>query len=105
METVRAFIAIELSSAVRQAVNDLQNRLKTVTPPHSVRWSIPQNIHLTLHFLGDIDQNQVRPVAAEMAVAAKQHPPFELLLGGLGCFPSMRRPRVLWVGLLERSEV
>ena len=105
METVRAFIAIELSPAVRQAVNDLQNRLKAVTPPRSVRWSVPENVHLTLHFLGDIDQDQVGPIAAELAAAARKHPSFELLLGGVGCFPNVRRPRVLWVGLLERNEV
>ena len=105
MATIRAFIAIELSSAVRQAVRDFQNRLKTLTPPRSVRWTVPENIHLTLHFLGDIDETQVKPVAAEIGATAGQHPSFELLLGGLGCFPNVRRPRVLWIGLLERNQV
>jgi 2'-5' RNA ligase len=105
METIRAFIAIELSPAVRQAVGDLQNRLKALTPPRSVRWTVPENIHLTLHFLGEIEANLVRPIATEISATARKHPSFELLLGSLGCFPNVRRPRVLWVGLLEQNQV
>lgn len=81
----------------------LQSRLKTLAPPNTVRWAAPQNIHLTLHFLGDITAAEADDVSRALAIAAPEATPFSLNLGGLGCFPNVRRPRVLWVGLLEES--
>jgi 2'-5' RNA ligase len=101
---IRTFIAIELPPPVTTALMQVQSRLKTISPPHAVRWTAPQNIHLTLHFLGDIPDSDVTTVSNALdAVAADCHP-FELSLGGLGCFPNYRRPRVLWVGALQQSD-
>ena len=53
-DTIRSYISIELPENVRTALLALQSRLKKVTPPQTVRWSAPDNIHLTLHFLGEV---------------------------------------------------
>lgn len=101
MITVRTFIAIELSDAAKHALGGLQSRLKTVTPPHTVRWTAVQNIHLTLHFLGDTVPAQIDTIGRAMQKAAQPVAPFALDLGQLGCFPNTHRPRVLWAGLLN----
>ena len=101
MTTIRTFVAIELSTDTLAALTNLQNRLKTLAPPHTVRWSAPQNIHLTLHFLGDTNSGSVEKIATALETAATNFAPFILQVGGLGCFPNTKRPRVIWVGLLE----
>ncbi len=99
MLTLRVFIAIELSDESRVALTDLQNRLKTLTPPHTVRWTTPTSIHLTLHFLGDIPSSDVAKITELTRSAASSSSPFSLTLSGLDCFPNTRRPRILWVGI------
>jgi 2'-5' RNA ligase len=61
----------------------------------------PQNIHLTLHFLGEVETAALGQTGAIVESVAGAIPPFSLTLGGLGCFPNFWRPRVLWVGLPE----
>ncbi len=99
MTTIRSFIAIDLSTEARAALSNLQNRLKSIVPPKSVRWTAPQNIHLTLHFLGDMATNDIAKVSDALGATASACQPFSLTLGRLGCFPNMRRPRIVWVGI------
>jgi 2'-5' RNA ligase len=100
MTTVRSFIAIELSADAEVALMALQNHLKAKMPTHSVRWVDSQSIHLTLHFLGDISLQTVEKVKTDLSTCAARHSPFVLSLKGLGCFPNLRRPRVVWVGVV-----
>lgn len=99
MTTIRTFIAIELPDEARQVVTQVQNRLKGLAPPHTVRWTTSQNIHLTLYFLGDIQTGEVDPIIAALQTSARTAHPFALTLGQLGCFPTLRRPRILWIGV------
>ena len=99
MTTIRTFIAIELSDQARTALADLQNRLKAVIPPRTVRWTAVENIHLTLHFLGDIAAGDVDKVAAALTTVTAAHRPLALELRELGCFPNTRRPRIVWAGV------
>jgi 2'-5' RNA ligase len=64
-----------------------------------VRWVPPGSLHLTLKFLGDIAASSVPQVAAAVQSAAGQASAFEVGVGGLGAFPNMRQPRVVWLGL------
>jgi len=96
---LRLFIAIELPAALKQALIDLQDDLKRQLPPKAVRWTRPEGIHLTLKFLGDTPSDRVDAVAAAMSQAAAGFAPFSLQVAGLGCFPNLRRPRVIWTGL------
>jgi len=99
MPTIRTFIAIELPSPAQTGLSDLQNRLKTVLPPRTVRWVPAGNIHLTIHFLGDIPTGQTDTVTSLLQAAAAQIEPFSLQITGLGCFPHIHRPRVIWAGV------
>jgi 2'-5' RNA ligase len=104
MNTIRSFIAIELHDEVRKAFREFQGRLRAVVPSDTVRWTNPTNIHLTLHFLGDVAVNDLEQVALVIQGVATDHPPFSLHLSNLGCFPNTRRPRIVWVGLEGETE-
>jgi 2'-5' RNA ligase len=103
MTTIRAFVAIELTDEAQAALLRLQSRLKPLAPPHSVRWTALQNIHLTLHFLGDMPADAVEKIGGSLNGVAATYRPFSLTVSGLGCFPDMRRPRIIWVGVMGQT--
>jgi len=89
---VRLFIALDLPEAVAAEVRGLCQGL-----PH-VRWSNPEQLHLTLRFLGEVPEEEVAALRARLETVVS--PPFELGLRGVGVFPPKRRPaRVLWAGV------
>ena len=94
---IRSFIAIELPEETRKTLSAVQEELKRSGA--GVRWVRPSSIHLTLKFLGNINPAQVENIASVMVQVVQDEPPIGLLLGGLGAFPSQRKPRVIWVGL------
>ncbi len=97
-EELRTFVALPLSEAMHEALSRVQRRLRRRIP-YGVRWVRTEGIHLTLFFLGEIPAAQVEPISAALTAVARHVPPFTLAVGGLGAFPSPRRPRVLWVGI------
>lgn len=106
METIRAFLAIEINDEVRSAIakwlKQISERIR------GVRWIVPENWHLTLRFLGDVSPEtleEVKRVTAEVAAGLGQippGPPFSkggiLEAVGTGIFQSLARPRVAWIG-------
>lgn len=98
-QSIRAFIAVEISEEARAALAELSARLKRTEA--GVSWTRPGSIHLTLRFLGDIAPDQVDPVAAAMAEACHGLAPIAVELGGWGTFPPGKRPRVIWIGLKQ----
>jgi 2'-5' RNA ligase len=64
-----------------------------------VRWVKPDNIHLTLKFLGPTDEGLVEPISAILANLCRRVPPFRPQIAGLGAFPNSRNPKVVWVGM------
>ncbi len=94
---IRAFVAIELPETVRNALGSLQKNLRDYG--FSAKWSRPENIHLTLKFLGDIAESEIAPLGEQMASIARETAPITIVAQGLGVFPSVRRPRVLWTGI------
>lgn len=103
METWRTFITIELDALLKTELRRIQASLIGRVPDRSVRWVQPDGIHLTLKFLGDTPLPVVEQVKAALARAAAEARPFSFTLGGLGCFPNARQPRVVWVGVHEPS--
>lgn len=99
MSKIRAFIAIDLTEAVQEELTSIINDLKQKVPNKSVRWVRPENIHLTLKFLGDTKIDSLDQITGGLDRVGKEKPPFNLNLGKLGCFPNPRRPRVIWVGV------
>ena len=100
-ETLRLFIAVELTPEVHRAMAQLQDALKRQLPPKAVRWTKPDGIHLTLKFLGDTPQDKEQSVVQGMTAAAAGFAPFEFQVAGFGCFPNPRKANVLWVGVPE----
>ena len=101
MNTLRAFIAIELPDEILRLMQEVQSRLKAAAPPRSVRWVHVQGIHLTLKFLGQVPTSQVDGITRAMSGAAQSVAPFTVTVGGVGCFPSQKLPRVVWIGVSE----
>jgi 2'-5' RNA ligase len=101
MASQRTFIAIELDRELEENLARLQGRLRREVGSRSVRWVRPEGIHLTLKFLGDTTEEQVEQVKEALAHAAREVSPFQFTVGGVGCFPNTRQPRVVWVGLHE----
>lgn len=96
-ETIRTFIAFALPDHVKSALGRLQEGLKS--SGLKAKWVRLQGIHLTLKFLGDMAVDQVDAVAAKMAQAVRGNGPLVLGAKGVGVFPNIRRPRVIWAGL------
>jgi RNA 2',3'-cyclic 3'-phosphodiesterase len=69
-----------------------------------ISWTKPSNIHLTLKFLGGVEASRIDAVGKAIERAAQGIGPFEVEVGGAGCFPSSRSPRVLWVGITDTPE-
>ena len=98
MEQLRAFIAVELPTGARESLGSISRELRAVVPA-GVRWVRPEGIHPTLKFLGNIGAESVGPISQAMSRCAALVSPFDLFLGELGAFPSLRAPRVVWFGL------
>ena len=96
---LRAFIAIEVPSGVQRAIADSTAALKSALPKPLIRWVVPQNVHLTLKFLGDGSPAALEKLAGTLKVEVRSYSMFSLSVGGLGAFPTPRRPRVIWIGL------
>lgn len=97
MSRVRAFIAVPLPKTAADAIGALQEQLKR--PGRSMRCVPAENIHLTLRFFGDIEPSEVPRIERAMAVAADTFEPVALCVRGMGCFPNVRKARVLWAGI------
>jgi 2'-5' RNA ligase len=95
---IRAFIAVELPDDVRAALGEVQDRLKRAHVGVKVSWTKLANIHLTLQFLGYVPEEKIAVISAALAAVAGNHAPFSVPVGGVGGFPDVNRPRVLWVG-------
>ncbi len=94
---IRAFIAINIDPQVIGEISEAMVQLRQALP--EVRWVAPDKIHLTIKFLGDIERTQVELVANALEQVVRPFPRFTISAKGLGVFPGLRRPRVLWVGL------
>lgn len=96
-DTVRTFICIELPDSIKSRIAELQVALKSLGA--QISWVKPSNIHLTLKFLGGVPAPKLVSVIETVTHVAKLISPFDIEIGGTGCFPTSRNPRVFWVGL------
>jgi 2'-5' RNA ligase len=94
---LRLFIAVDLSSEVvshaRRVVEKLQGA------PVQVRWVDTKNMHLTLHFFGDVDELEMPAICNAMDEVGAETAPFDVEVGGVGAFPNLHHPRTLWLGI------
>jgi 2'-5' RNA ligase len=95
---IRAFIAVDIPDDIREAVAGAQARLKRARAGVKVSWTKIENAHITLQFLGYVEEPVVPSISAALDAVAAGHAPFDLPVAGAGAFPNEHRPRVLWVG-------
>ena len=100
---VRTFIAVRVSDSVRQSLADLIGELRNSGA--DVKWVAPENLHLTMKFLGNVLETRVDEMAEAVSRACEGISPFEMSLEGVGAFPSIRRPKVVWVGVIKGKDV
>lgn len=93
----RLFLAVPMPSEVHDRIRTLIDRLQPNDWP--IRWIDPDNAHMTLHFLGDTPPEQAAILQMALPAIVGNHEAFDLRTAGLGVFPKLKRPRVLWLGL------
>lgn len=98
----RLFIAVPLPAEVMERIGGIGARLAEKNWP--VRWTDPNNAHLTLHFIGEVDQSRAELLRMALPGEAAKHQAFTLETGGLGVYPDRKKPRVLWMGLDGETE-
>jgi 2'-5' RNA ligase len=94
---IRAFVGVSLDAAVIGEIARASARLQREIS--GIRWVAPANLHVTLKFLGSIDEAKVEPIGTALTEQLRLFSPFTIGAKGLGVFPGSSRPRVLWVGL------
>ncbi|WP_425801022.1 RNA 2',3'-cyclic phosphodiesterase [Desulfitobacterium sp. Sab5] len=94
---MRLFIGIDLPKELKQALLNFQHELKALG--FQGAWKSPDNFHLTLEFLGELDSGNVTKLNETITSVVNNYHPFALKLAGLGAFPSFKRPHTLWTSL------
>jgi len=102
MARLRTFIAVDIGKATRDRAVALQEKLAQISS--AVKWVEPENLHITLLFLGEVDDRTMPDVCRVVAEQAQQHHPFSLSIERVGCFPNPRRPHVLWLGVGQGTQ-
>jgi len=93
------FVAIELPEKTREKLSAHARGLRESVPAAQASWSRPENIHLTLKFVGEITKDRAAKLSEATARAAEHSDPFRIEIAGTGAFPNRGVPRVLWIGL------
>lgn len=96
--TLRTFVAVPLPTAVKEQLRRVQRYLEGAAGPSGVSWGDPQGLHITLKFLGNVQTDRVAAIADALRRGAEGILPFALTFSQLGAFPSLQRPRVVWIG-------
>jgi 2'-5' RNA ligase len=102
MARLRTFIAVDIGKTIRDRAVALQEKLAETGT--AVKWVGPENLHITLLFLGEVDDREVPAICRVVAEQTQKHAPFRLSIERVGCFPNARRPRILWIGVGEGTQ-
>jgi 2'-5' RNA ligase len=103
MPTIRAFIAIPLPENLATEFASLQSHL--IASDAQVKWDTPDKFHITLKFLGDTESSQIDSIASELQKSICTLPGFDISYATVGAFPTISRPRVIWVGTEENEHI
>jgi 2'-5' RNA ligase len=102
MARIRTFIAVDVGAEVRKRAAALQQQLARTGA--EVKWIAPDQMHLTLLFLGDVDELELVKVCRAVQEVAAREPPFPLRVSGVGAFPNNRRPKIVWGGITDGAD-
>jgi 2'-5' RNA ligase len=97
MSRLRTFLAIDVGKAIRDRCLALQEAL--ARGGAELKWVEEENIHLTLLFLGEVEDRELPALCRVVADCCAGHDAFPLSVESVGCFPNPRRPRIVWVGV------
>jgi 2'-5' RNA ligase len=100
---IRSFLAIELPKPILRKIEEVKGDLRSTRA--DVRWVNPEKIHLTLKFFGNIEESRIEPIFKSIEEPIRNTLPFSLEVRGVGAFPHLRNPRVIWMGLVDGREV
>ena len=100
---IRSFLAIELPKPILRKIEEVQGDLRSTHA--DVRWVNPEKIHLTLKFFGNIEESRIDPIFTSIEGPIQNTPSFSLKVRGVGAFPHLKNPRVIWMGLMDGNEV
>jgi len=94
---IRAFVGVRIDPKMTQKISEVQSQLtRSLT---GIRWVVQENLHFTLKFLGAVEEEKITSIIKAVGRVVRPAQPFSLTAGGIGVFPDIRKPRVLWVGL------
>jgi 2'-5' RNA ligase len=101
---MRVFVAIDVGDAVRaeaaRVIQVISDKVEAAKAPPKITWVKPAALHVTLRFIGEVEDAAV-PALCEQLAAPIEMAPFEVLWRGIGAFPSPRNPRALWMGVID----
>lgn len=96
---LRLFVAIEIPQPIRHALRGVQHELQSMVPPDVLRWVQPEQFHLTLKFLGDVQPSSIPQLMEALSSTCSEVRSFHLQCRGIGFFPAARSARVIWAGI------
>ena len=102
MPRTRTFIAVEIGAEIRAGAVSLQESLAKAGA--QVKWTTPETMHITLLFLGEVDDRELHSICRAVKEVAASEPPFPLRVSGVGAFPTPRRPKILWAGITDGAD-
>ncbi len=102
MAKIRTFIAVDVSTKIKTQAGRLMSQLEASGAGY--RWGQPENLHVTLNFLGDVLENETPQVCRLVAQACQGISPFSIEIGQLTCVPSEEKPRTIWLGVTEGGD-
>jgi 2'-5' RNA ligase len=100
---IRSFLAIEIPRAIQEKIEEVQKDLRSSYA--DVRWVNPEKIHLTLKFFGSIEESRIEPIVKSIEGPVLNISSFSIKGRGVGAFPNLKNPRVIWMGLVDGKEV
>jgi 2'-5' RNA ligase len=105
MTVIRAFIALDIPKEIQDCLATISNQLKEQIGRVPIRWVAPQNVHLTLKFLGEVSLNNIEVLKESIKTEATGFQSMVFSVGGVGAYPKVRNPRVIWVGVEAPAEM
>ena len=102
-EKLRLFIAIPIPESVRDEIIHVQREMQPLAPRGTVRWTKPDQFHLTLRFLGDVPVAGLEKLKESVNAVCRSAQPLQLSAKGVGFFPNPHSPRVVWVGIDDKE--